>query len=98
MVRIRLHPTKPYQPLDEAVLFRTVRGAFEQRRKTLPNALSAVFGELTKEEITECITACGHSAEIRGEKLGIEEFVSLSDYLYQKYNQNPNSNTKDGQN
>ena len=84
VVRIRLHPKKPYLPMDEAILFRTIRGAFEQRRKTLPNALSAVFGELTKEEITDCITACGHAPEIRGEKLGIEDFVLLSDELYRK--------------
>ncbi len=82
VVRIRLHGEKPYQPLDEATFFRTVRAAFEQRRKTLPNALSAVFGELTKEEITEIVTSCGHAADIRGEKLNVAEFSQLSDALY----------------
>ena len=79
---IKLHGEKPYQPLDEATFFRTVRAAFEQRRKTLPNALSAVFGELTKEEITEIVTSCGHAADIRGEKLNVAEFSQLSDALY----------------
>jgi 16S rRNA (adenine1518-N6/adenine1519-N6)-dimethyltransferase len=65
-----------------------VRAAFEQRRKTLPNALSAVFGELTKEEITEIITSCGHSADIRGEKLGVAEFSQLSDSLYTRIKRN----------
>ena len=82
VVRITLHKEKPYQPKDEATLFRTIRASFEQRRKTLPNALSAVFGELTKEEITEAIVACGHAPEIRGEKLSIAEFTTLSDALY----------------
>lgn len=82
VVRIKLHAEKPYQPLDEATFFRTVRAAFEQRRKTLPNALSAVFGELTKEEITEIVTSCGHAADIRGEKLNVAEFSQLSDALY----------------
>ena len=82
VVRIRLYREKPCQPIDESTLFRTIRAAFEQRRKTLPNALSAVFHELTKEEITACITACGHSPDIRGEKLSVEEFTSLSDALW----------------
>ena len=84
VVRIRLYGEKPYKPLDEKTLFRTIRAAFEQRRKTLPNALSAVFGELSKERITEIILACGHAADIRGEKLSVEQFVALSDALYQE--------------
>ena len=87
VVRITLHKEKPYRPKDEATLFRTIRAAFEQRRKTLPNALSAVFGELTKEEITAAVVACGHAPEIRGEKLSIEEFTALSDKLYEAIRQ-----------
>lgn len=83
VVRIKLHKDKPYKPQDEKTLFRTVKGAFEQRRKTLPNALSATFGELSKDEITDAITACGFKPDIRGERLGIEEFVALSDRLFE---------------
>ena len=83
VVRIKLHKNKPYIPKDEKTLFRTIKGAFEQRRKTLPNALSACFGELEKDEITNAIVECGHKPEIRGEKLGIAEFVELSDKLYE---------------
>ena len=86
MVRIRLHKEKPYRPLDEHTFFRTIRAAFEQRRKTLPNALSSVFGELSKEEITDIIVKCGHDVNIRGEKLGVAEFTSLSDELYRAIN------------
>ena len=87
VVRIKLHKEKPYRPTHEPTLFRTIRAAFEQRRKTLPNALSAVFTELTKEEITEAIVAEGHSATIRGEKLSIGEFTSLSDRLFALINE-----------
>lgn len=83
VVRIKLHKNKPYVPKDEKALFRTIKGAFEQRRKTLPNALAAAFGELSKEEITDAIASCGHKPDIRGEKLGIAEFVQLSDKLYE---------------
>jgi 16S rRNA (adenine1518-N6/adenine1519-N6)-dimethyltransferase len=53
VVRIKLHREKPYNPVDEATFFRTIRASFEQRRKTLPNSLASVFGELSKEELTE---------------------------------------------
>lgn len=81
VIRIKLHKNKPYIPKDEKILFRTIKGAFEQRRKTLPNALSACFGELDKDEIMSAIVECGHKPDIRGEKLGIAEFVKLSDKL-----------------
>ena len=92
VVRIRLYADKPCKPQNEAILFRTIRAAFEQRRKTLPNALSAVFGELSKEELTDAIISCGHAADIRGEKLSIEEFTALSDVLWERIRTNqPNT-------
>ncbi|MBQ8345128.1 MAG: 16S rRNA (adenine(1518)-N(6)/adenine(1519)-N(6))-dimethyltransferase RsmA [Clostridia bacterium] len=82
VVRIRLYKERPYRPVDEKTFFRTVRAAFEQRRKTLPNALSAVFGELSKETLTDIVVSCGHSPDIRGEKLSVAQFTALSDALY----------------
>ena len=86
VVRIKLYKNKPYKPLDEHTFFRTIRAAFEQRRKTLPNALSAVFGELTKDEITNIIASCGHDVNIRGEKLSVADFTALSNELYRAIN------------
>ena len=83
VVRIKLHKDKPYKPLDEDTFFRTVRGAFEQRRKTLPNSLSSVFGEISKEEITSIISECGLDVNIRGERLSMNDICSLADRLYE---------------
>lgn len=83
VVRIKLHKNKQYTPKDEKTMFRTIKGAFEQRRKTLPNALAAAFGELSKDEITDAIVACGYKPDIRGERLDISEFVELSDKLFE---------------
>lgn len=86
VMRIKLwkDEERPYKPLDVNMFFRTVKAAFEQRRKTLSNSLSSGFSELDKATITEIITSCGHSENIRGEKLTIEDFVTLSDKLYLK--------------
>ena len=83
VVRIRLHKEKPYCPKDEATLFATIRAAFEQRRKTLPNALSAGFPDIPKEKLTEIVEACGHRADIRGERLDIAGFTALADRIYE---------------
>ena len=81
VVRIRLHQEKPYRPQNEDVFRRTVRAAFEQRRKTLPNALSAGFPALSKEQCVEAVTAAGHRPDIRGERLDVAQFVALSDVI-----------------
>ena len=81
VVRIKLYKEIPYKPKDEALMFRTIKAAFEQRRKTLSNALSSGFPELSKAEIIEVIEECGYKSDIRGERLDISEFVTLSDAL-----------------
>ncbi len=84
VVRIRLHKQKPYRPVDEQTLFRTIRAAFEQRRKTLPNALSAGFPDIPKERLAEIVVSCGHRADIRGERLDIADFCALSDRIFEE--------------
>ena len=81
VVRIRLYRERPYHPKNEALMFRTIRAAFEQRRKTLPNALTAGLGVLSKEQFTDIVTSCGHRPDIRGERLDIAQFVALSDAI-----------------
>lgn len=81
VVRIDLYRDRPCKPKDEKIFFRTMRAAFEQRRKTLPNALSAGFGEISKADITDAIIECGFDANIRGERLSVADFCRLSDKL-----------------
>ena len=82
VAKITLWKDKPIVPKDEAMFFRTVKAAFEQRRKTLPNSLMTGFSEISKERLTEIILECGHRADIRGEKLTVSDFAKLSDKLY----------------
>ncbi len=66
---------------DETVYFKTVRGAFSQRRKTLSNALSSAFPALDKLDIIGAIKACGFDETIRGEKLSPKDFAILANKL-----------------
>lgn len=81
VVRIRLWQEKPVCPADEKLFFDTIRLAFEQRRKTLANALSAGFPDIPKDVLTGIITDCGHRADIRGERLDTAAFAALSDRI-----------------
>ncbi len=67
--------------LDEKILSRVIKSAFGQRRKTLVNALSAGFPELPKAALAEIVGKIGHTADIRGERLGIAEFVAIADEI-----------------
>ncbi len=84
VVRLNLYKDKPVKPVNEETFFRVIRAAFGQRRKTLPNALSAGISELSKAEITEAILACGYSADIRGERMSVEDFASVADEIFRR--------------
>lgn len=81
VVRIELYKEIPYKPQSEEMLFKTIQGAFSQRRKTLLNSLSSYFTGISKEEMSKIIIDCGFDINVRGEKLTIEDFVKLSDQI-----------------
>jgi len=83
VIRIRLYKDKPQKPRDEALLFRTVKAAFAQRRKKLVNTLVTGFPELSREEVQTLIGECGFAPDIRGERLDIAQFTTLSDKIYE---------------
>lgn len=80
VVRIDLYKKPLYEPKNEKLFRNTIKAAFEMRRKTLQNALSAKLG-YPKDVITQAILSIGHTENVRGERLSTEDFVKLSDYL-----------------
>ncbi len=81
VVQITPYDTPVYTPKDEKLFFGVIKAAFAQRRKTLVNALSHAFGDISKEKIAQAIADCGFDINIRGEKLDCGEFCTLSDKL-----------------
>ena len=63
---------------DEAFFFKVLRGGFLLRRKTLANSLSAALPNLPKETIQRVISQVGLPADVRGERLRLEEFAALA--------------------
>ena len=83
VVRIDLYDKCPYDISDDKLFRNCIKAAFEMRRKTLENALSAKLGGFTKEQVALAIEKCGFDPRIRGERLSTEDFVCLSNALFE---------------
>jgi len=77
---VRLDINKRAGVNDYAVLQKLIAAAFAMRRKTLANNLMAGFG-MTREKAVELLAKCGIGENVRGETLGIEEFVELANLM-----------------
>lgn len=90
VVQIELYNDPPVNPTDTELFFKVIKAAFGQRRKTLVNALSAAFPNLSKDALTSAVTSCGFEATVRGEKLDIAAFASIADKIYLMQKQDGN--------
>ncbi len=70
----------PVEVVSEQALWRTVKGGFALRRKTLVNSLQSAYN-LSKEQLTAIVESCGLSATVRGEKLTLEDYARLTNAL-----------------
>ena len=78
VIRLTLHDTPPVQPAngDERGLFRLIRAASSQRRKTAANAVAAGLG-LPKPRVTAALQAAGLDARLRPEQLTLADYCAL---------------------
>lgn len=65
---------------DERFMLKVVHAAFNQRRKTMQNALSNGMG-IPRETVVAALEQLGLDPMIRGERLSLEEYAKLSDIL-----------------
>lgn len=67
---------------DPEQLFKLIKAAFAQRRKTLLNGLSAAYGSrFSKEQLKQFIIDSGLPESVRGERLSLEDFSRLAKFL-----------------
>jgi len=65
---------------NEEVLFKIIKMAFMQKRKTLLNGLTN--GKLgSKEQIEKMLVDLGFDLRVRGEKLSLGDFAKIADYM-----------------
>lgn len=80
VLRLTRREVPPVPVRDEKRLFALVRAAFNQRRKTLCNAMVHGLG-LDREQALTALAACGLDERVRGEALSLAQFAALSDAL-----------------
>ena len=69
---------------DQELFKKIIDAAFQQRRKTLINALSSAnLPGADKKTIESALEKLGLDRRIRGERLSVEEFVALTKILHQ---------------
>ena len=77
IIRLRPRTAPPVAVENRALFFTIVRAAFQQRRKTLLNALAGVETGWSKPEALAVLMASGIDPQRRGETLSISEFSLL---------------------
>lgn len=79
VIQLEIRKTPPVAVEDEKKLFRIIRAAFGQRRKTLSNALTTAG--YTKEAIAAACETSGVPATARAEQLTLQQFADLTNAL-----------------
>lgn len=80
VVRFDINKQTPEGVTDEKFFFRTARGAFSQRRKTLANSVSSAM-KIDKQTVVKAIEQSGLDPNVRPEKLSMSEFIAFSENL-----------------
>ena len=82
VIHLKRRRELPVETKDEKLMFKLIRAAFGQRRKTLVNSVSGSL-ELTvsKDQILAALAKAGISEKIRGEALSLADFAKLADAL-----------------
>ena len=81
VIKINIRKEPAVKVNNEKEFFKLIKIAFLQRRKTLLNSLTN-NGVSTKEKLLEILKDLKIDEKIRSEKLTIEQFANLSNYLY----------------
>ena len=77
VIRLDVRDRPPVAVGSEEQFFKVVRAAFSQRRKTLPNTLSAGLG-IPKAQAIEMLEKAGIPTNLRAEQLTLDQFALLS--------------------
>ncbi len=81
VMTVKLYKEPPVNVVDKSMLFKVIRGAFAQRRKTLSNSMATEFAHLGKERLAAIIESAGISPSVRGETLSLQDFANIANVI-----------------
>ena len=70
----------PRRPKDEETLFRVIKAAFAQRRKTVLNSLSSSLG-IDKSAVSDILLKAEVDPTARAERLTLDDFIRIADHM-----------------
>lgn len=79
VVSLDVYKEKPVKSKDSDLMFRIIKAAFGQRRKTILNAINSANLGISKDRIKEVFEEMDIDIRRRGETFSIEEFAKISD-------------------
>lgn len=83
IVKFDIFKKPPYDVKSPEKMFDIIRAAFNERRKTLANAISDAGNlSVSKADVINALEKMNLCPTIRGERLSLEEFVRLTDILF----------------
>ena len=81
VIKLNIRKEQPVKVKEPEAMFRIIKCAFMQRRKTLLNALVNTKVFLNKEEGIKILKELGLREDVRAEKLKIEDFAKITDKI-----------------
>lgn len=85
VIRLTKYEEPPVFVENEEFMFSLIRATFNQRRKTLVNAIgNAPNLNISKEMVAEVLSEMGESATVRGETFTLEKFAEFSNKIFKK--------------
>ena len=81
VIKLNIRKEPVIQINDEKLMFKIIKQAFMQRRKTLVNALSNMDIFKSKEEIIRMLEDLNINTKVRGEALTIEQYAQITNYF-----------------
>lgn len=83
VIRLDILKEPCVQVEDEELFFKVVKAAFSQRRKTLPNSLSAGL-QISKVTVTNALNRANVPVNYRAEQLAMEQLAKISNAIGSK--------------
>ena len=81
VIKLNIRKEKAVEVADEKLMFKIIKYAFMQRRKTLVNALEKSGILSSKKEILEILQKIGIDDRIRGEVLSLEDYSNITNFV-----------------
>lgn len=81
VIKLKVLKTPSIKVQNEKLLFQIIKASFMQKRKTLLNSLSNSNLLGSKGNIEKILIELGFDTFVRGEKLTLEDFAKISEYI-----------------